>query len=526
MIVRILIFSFLLHCFPFTLFAQQDQKKADDQAKSPVFKSYKPPPGRAALQGSDLIYESWQAFITERRAVAGDPAAQHEIGLRYLLGRGVEADTARGAYWIARAAAQNVVSARFNLGILDYHGWGVPWNPFESFTQFHWCAEHGMVEAELTLGEFYTENLIVPVNWDTATYWIQKAVQDGYAPAKQALEEVRKRSERNRRDEAADSALAKVDSSGMISKTLSIAPVFLAVEEDTASRSSEWKVLRGALEEADPEVREALGISRIIDENLDLDSLGIEYIKRAANGGNPEALKVLGRCYERGIRVREDEVTAASLYIRAIRMESPQAGILLFRLAQRRAFLTSLKSRAEHGDDEARFAWAGLLGLGFGGLLYQGQAYLTDRQALDFLEAGDSHRYLPSTIELGLCYYAGRWVSQDENRAKELWWEASAAGSKEAEVRLAAVSVRAESDPDSLARVIDTLQRAIHDGSLLAEIALGYCFETGTGVPKNESEAARLYTNGARRGSQDAYRALRRMLDAIRPAGKEFRMEE
>ena len=198
MIVRILILS-LLSCLFQPLVAQQDQKKPDDQPKSPVFKSYKPPPEKHALQGSDLVYESWQAFITERKAVAGDPVAQHEMGLRYLLGRGVEADTSRGAYWIARAAAQNVVSARFNLGILDYHGWGVSWNPFESFSQFLWCAEHDMVEAELTVGEFYTENLVVPLDWDKARYWIGKAAKEGYAPALRALEEVQKRAERRRR---------------------------------------------------------------------------------------------------------------------------------------------------------------------------------------------------------------------------------------------------------------------------------------------------------------------------------------
>ena len=60
---------------------------------------------------------------------------------------------------------------------------------------------------------------------------------------------------------------------------------------------------------------------------------------------------------------------------------------------------------------------------------------------------------------------------------------------------------------------------------MLAEVALGYCYETGTGLPRNPGAAAQFYVTAARRGSQDAYRALRRMYDDIRPKGKEFQIE-
>jgi TPR repeat protein len=61
---------------------------------------------------------------------------------------------------------------------------------------------------------------------------------------------------------------------------------------------------------------------------------------------------------------------------------------------------------------------------------------------------------------------------------------------------------------------------------VLAQVALGYCYETGSGVVPSDSEAARLYRAAAQRGSQDAYYALKRMHDRIRPANKEFQIDE
>ena len=61
-----------------------------EQPNSPVFKRYKPPDEIPLLPRNDPTYQIWQAFLAARRANAGDPLAQHELGLRYLLGIGVE----------------------------------------------------------------------------------------------------------------------------------------------------------------------------------------------------------------------------------------------------------------------------------------------------------------------------------------------------------------------------------------------------------------------------------------------------
>jgi len=491
--------------------AQSSSHDKKEEPNSPVFKGYKPPDELPLLGPSDEAYQAWMAFNAALKAGSGDVLAQHELGIRYLLGRGVEKDTVKAAYWIRKAAEQNLVPARFNLGILEYYGWGEPWNPFGAFRDFEYCAEQNMAEAQFIMGEFYTENLIVPQDFQKAYMWVKKAVDAGYKPAAEVLRELDKR-------------IAKKDSSSPT--PASVAPVFLDVPEDTLSSASEWTVLKSALRDAGPELSAALGLSRMLDGTLDVDSLSFQSIELAAERGSPEALSVLARCYEKGIMVRKDLVQAAVQYIRAIRMDSPRSTQLLWKMMQEKGFLQEMKRRAREGDPAAEFAWAGLAALGFDAYLTQGQAVITGDEALRFLKNAAAKKYAQAFVELGLCAYSGRWVPRDIRQAKEFWNAAAALGNKEAEVRLAIVAVRDMDTAEDVSGPIATLTRSSGEGSILAEVALGYCYETGRGLPRNVSEAARLYSNGARRGSQDAYRALRRMLDAIRPTESEFRIDD
>jgi len=86
--------------------------------------------------------------------------------------------------------------------------------------------------------------------------------------------------------------------------------------------------------------------------------------------------------------------------------------------------------------------------------------------------------------------------------------------------------VRRDTTREGLEHAVALLREASQKGAVLADVALGYCFEQGIVVAKSSSEAAELYRSAWRRGSQDAYRALRRMHDAIRPPDKEFAMRD
>lgn len=493
-------------------------QKDKEHPNSPVFKDYREAKPVPLLLESDVTYRLWQTFLLERQANAGDVLAQHELGLRYLTGRGVSADTARGAYWIQKAASQNLASAQFNLGILYYHGWGLDWNPFSAYREFLAAAKRGMVEAEYVMGQFLTDNLVVPRDWEGARRWVKLAADSGYAPAQEMLKELEKHMSKQAADSIGAGTGAGLDSlaGGSV--------VLISFDRDSTSRT-DLTLLKDVLESGGEELKRALGMKSLLKENLQMDSSEVLSIKRAADDGSPEALAVLGRCYEKGLLVKQDAVQAAEMYVRAIRLDSPGASEFLWKLLQQDRFYAQLKTRSSDGDVHANYVWPSLRALGFDGILQSKQAWISDDQSLRLLERAAGKKHLPSMVELGLCYYAGRWVAADQGKAIDLWNKSAELGSKDARVRIAITDVRANATGAALRESVQTLTDAMHAGSVLAQVALGYCYEHGIGEPVKKAEAANLYRSASQRGSQDAYRALKRLHDEVRPPDKEFQID-
>jgi TPR repeat protein len=504
---------------------------AQQKDRSPVFKSAKPKEDLPKVYPSDPLNQIWQTFQLSRQAAAGDMVAQYEVGVRYFLGVGVEADTVQAAFWTKKSADQNYNPARFNMAILTYHGWGVAWNPFESFRHVQTCAEKGMPDAEYFLSFLYLEDLVVPADYDKALSLLRKAAEAGYEPAKRFLprvEEIRRQAapggqaSSSPADSSAGRTAARAGRSIPLHQTF--APVALDFEGDSTGQQGRGNLLRSALESAGPEMRQALGLSRMLESKIQPDSSTLAAITEAADEGSPEALALLGRTYEQGIDVPRDDIRAAFYYVRAIRMDSPRAGLLLQELIRHNGFFGELKTRASRRDAVALYVWAGLVAIGFDAPMAQGGAVITPGQALGFLEDASALGNTQAMIELGLCYYSGRWVGRDLGKAVSLWHDAAQGGSGEAGVRLCVAKVR--EGGTELGDAVATLEQAASKGSVLAEVALGYCYETGRGVAENMPTAVRLYRTGASRGSQDAYRALRRLHDDLRPSDREFSMPE
>jgi TPR repeat protein len=354
---------------------------------SPVFKSYTPPRPGAIVEQSDVTYQLWHTFDLTRRAGAGDVLAQQELAVRYLTGRGVKADTVRGAFWTISAAAQNMPPARFNLGILSSNGWGVAWNPFEAYDQFLWCAERGMPESQYILGTLLLENLVVPRDWNGALYWLQAAADSGYAPARELVETMRRRGEAGSRE--------PVDTPGTVSwdsvrtpapgSTLPWAPVFLDFEADTGTSVDDALLIADLLRDASSDTLRSLGLG---DSARRLEEAGpavLDAVERSAEAGSPEALTLLARCRERGAGMTRDTVLAATLYVRAVRLDSPRSPELLMALLGTPGGMAAVRSRSASGDPVASFVLASLVGLRLTHPLLKTRTWITDDEAVRLL---------------------------------------------------------------------------------------------------------------------------------------------
>jgi len=99
---------------------------AQEKEKPQAVRSYKIPTTPIVLP-STLDLQLLESFVLMQKANAGEAPAQHELGLRYLIGKGFPADTMKAAFWIQKAADQHLPLAKYNIGILLMNGRGLEW---------------------------------------------------------------------------------------------------------------------------------------------------------------------------------------------------------------------------------------------------------------------------------------------------------------------------------------------------------------------------------------------------------------
>ena len=105
----------------------------------------------AATSGPPETGENKLRLAAER----GDPAAQSELGLMYLQGRGDDIDVEVAANWFRAAAEQGEPSAQNRLGVLTRDGQGVEPDEVEAVRWFRKSAEQGNSDAQTNLGIAY-----------------------------------------------------------------------------------------------------------------------------------------------------------------------------------------------------------------------------------------------------------------------------------------------------------------------------------------------------------------------------------
>ena len=496
-----------------------------DTTSSLAFKKNRPEDRPFALYRPDLSYELWQHFNLLKEANAGNALAQHELGIRYILGEGFPADTVKAAYWLKRAAEQRLPGACYNYGIMLNNGWGVKWNPFEAYNYFLIAAENSMPQAEYLIGISYMDNLLVKRNWSEAFKWIKKSANDGFKPATETLAELRKNVSLSKEDtsftdkDSNNKNLSSQNLNNISTNTLSSSSGLVFIDfntvNDTVTQISDKILVEDILHEGNDRLAKALNLSLKNDSSITFDSTGFKTMVKFAENGSPEALTMLGKIYEIGVDVPRDILQAAVYYVRAIKLDSPRSPALLWKMMQKNNFYVDLKKLVDDNDPRAMFVWYGLFTIGF-------DNQIVEADAINLLKKAASAKYIPALNELGLDYYTGKFVKQNQSNALNIWHEAEQLGSNEAKLRIAIAGIYGVLDTTDYQASLAEIDTAMANGSVLAQATLAYCFESGIGVDKSAATAAKYYRFAAQRGSQFAFNQLKQMYNAIRPPDKEF----
>ena len=284
------------------------------------------------------------------------------LGVCYMEGYGVEQDMKEAVKWFLKAAEQDLPYAQCALGICYAHGLGVTEDPAKAEEYFKKAldgsvkysskglperAKNGDHEAQYWLGVCYEEGRGVRQDDTMAVAWLQAAEQENdraqVALARLALKAgdrdsaeswLRKAAKRD--NPSAKKLLAalfpgkeageKEDSSvqtGEIGATVKhlVSALRPADQKTLDTESIEW--LRKAAEQGDPKAQCAFGFCCLKNYGgaagkADADKWfgkAIDGLCKAAENGDPEAQTLLSECYGEGNGVKQDR-TLSSIWLR------------------------------------------------------------------------------------------------------------------------------------------------------------------------------------------------------------------
>jgi TPR repeat protein len=146
--------------------------------------------GLAELKGAEdsdrKAGERALGFFREA-AEAGNPPAQHALGVSYLAGIGVKKNIEQGLVWLNKSAAQGYANAQFKLASLYIRGDVVPTDMAKALDFAQKAADQGHAEAQYNLGTMYAMGKGVPKDVKAAAEWFRKAAEAGHATAQSNL---------------------------------------------------------------------------------------------------------------------------------------------------------------------------------------------------------------------------------------------------------------------------------------------------------------------------------------------------
>ncbi len=118
-----------------------------------------------------------------KRAMAGDAAAQYDVGVLYALGDGVDRDFASAALWFREAAANGSTAAQFNLAVMYDRALGLRQDHDQALVWYRRAADRGDARAQYNLAVAYEQGWGTPPDPVAAARWYHQAAEQGLMPA-------------------------------------------------------------------------------------------------------------------------------------------------------------------------------------------------------------------------------------------------------------------------------------------------------------------------------------------------------
>jgi localization factor PodJL len=146
---------------------------------SPAARSPAPQAAPAGAAIADRLPAAIGGPTLRLAAIAGDPLAAYEVGVRFSEGRGVPASNEEAAHWFQIAAKNGIVPAQFRLGTLYEKGLGVKKDLVAARDLYRAAADRGHAKAMHNLAVIYAEGPEGKPDYPSAAQWFRTAADYG-----------------------------------------------------------------------------------------------------------------------------------------------------------------------------------------------------------------------------------------------------------------------------------------------------------------------------------------------------------
>ena len=133
-------------------------------------------------RGSADFVQACAAWL-QKKASAGEPEMQFNLGNLYVLGHRIAKDSGQGLFWWRKSAEAGYALAQYHLGLIISRGEGVPVDAAAAFAWWYKAAVQGNAAAQHAAGRAYSEGKGVAQDRVTGFAWYKKAAQQGLAAA-------------------------------------------------------------------------------------------------------------------------------------------------------------------------------------------------------------------------------------------------------------------------------------------------------------------------------------------------------
>ena len=328
-------------------------------------------------------------------------------------------------------AEKGDAAAQYEIGLCYGHAQ----DPKEAIKWFQKAADQGYAPAQNAIGFHYEVGLLVPKDYTEAFKWLSKSAAQGNATGE-----------------------------------VGVGNLYNSGQGLPQNYAEALKWYRKAVEQGDASGQFALGYCYQYGQGVAQDCReALKWYKKAADQDFVGAATAIGLLYDTGQGVQQDYGEAMKWY----------------------------SKESQPGVPNAQYNVGLLYSYGRGIPKDSGEALMWFRKAAD-------QGFTPAEMNIGNSYYYGDGVVQDYGEAVKWYRKAADQGYVQAQVNLGGCYEKGTGVPQNYAEAVKWYRKAADQGEALGQNDLGICYRDGIGVSQDYMEAVKWFRTAAGKGNAAA----------------------